>query len=153
MVHWFSVAANSFFDLAPRFESDKLKKLTKHIPIPTWIYRFREFRRWRPAGNQIHFNHELRKSPRGRYYFTAGPPYQSCNMTRARSERPPAGPEKYTDVLGDNMSEQKHRFFKFSKNAIFSNKFCHMTDPRGPLMLRRCEFIFRFGTTARTRWT
>ena len=34
LVHWFSVAANSFFNLAPPFDSDEPKKLTKNIP--TW---------------------------------------------------------------------------------------------------------------------
>ena len=40
--------------------------------------------------------------------------------TRARSERPPAGPEKYTEVLENHMSNQNFRILSSSDNADFS---------------------------------
>ena len=48
--------------------------------------------------------------------------------TRARSERPPAGPEKYTEVPGNDKSNQNFRFLRSSKNVIFSKICSHMTS-------------------------
>ena len=46
---------------------------------------------------------------------------------RARSERPPAGLEKYTEVPGNNKSKQNFRFFSSIKNTMFSKNFRHVT--------------------------
>ena len=43
--------------------------------------------------------------------------------TRARSERPPAGPEKYTEVLRNDMSKQKNCFSAPPKMRIFRKCF------------------------------
>ena len=48
--------------------------------------------------------------------------------TRARSERPPAGPEKYTEMLGESMSKRNFRFLSSSKKSIFSKQIRHMTE-------------------------
>ena len=56
--------------------------------------------------------------------------------TRARSERPPARPEKYTEVLGESMSKQNFRFLKSSKKSNFSNNF--------RLMGHRCLATYNF---------
>ena len=47
--------------------------------------------------------------------------------TRARSERPLAGPEKYTEVLGNDKSKQNVRNFGSSKNALFSKNVRRVT--------------------------
>ena len=52
----------------------------------------------------------------------------SSRGTRARSERPPAGPEKYTEVRGNDMSKQHFRFLSFSKNAIFATEISKISS-------------------------
>ena len=47
--------------------------------------------------------------------------------TRARSERPPAGPEIYTEVLGNDKSTKNFRIFGPSKNASFSKNVRRVT--------------------------
>ena len=62
--------------------------------------------------------------------------------TRARNERPPAGPEKYTEVLGNDMSKQNFRFFSSSENGVFGSenqKFRVME----PVAWDRITFLFR----------
>ena len=46
----------------------------------------------------------------------------TARRTRARNERPPAGPEKYTKVLGNDKCKQHFRFIRFSKKLIFAIK-------------------------------
>ena len=75
----------------------------------------------------------------------------SISGTRARNERPPAGPEKYTEVLGHGMSKQNFQFLQLQQKCIFSKMFRHMTDPHGALIMRRCKFIFRLDRTVRQR--
>ena len=69
--------------------------------------------------------------------------------TRARSERPPAAPEKYTEVLGNNKCMQNFRFLTSSKHAVFPKQLsCESMAPRlGHTQLRRYAFIWRYGTT------
>ena len=45
--------------------------------------------------------------------------------SRARSERPPAGPERYTEVLGDSQSTQNFAFSKCLAHAkiLLKNQF------------------------------
>ena len=55
--------------------------------------------------------HELSQLPQGPYYSTAQPLCESCKMTRARSERPPAKPEKCKEMHETCMSKKKNSFF------------------------------------------
>ena len=73
--------------------------------------------------------------------------------TRARSERPPARPEKYTEVLGNDKSKQNFRILTSSKNASFSTNVCHVNNPHVASNLGRCKFIFQFDHTDRQRQT
>ena len=60
-----------------------------------------------------------------RYYSSVQPLHESCPYhkgARARSERPPAGPEKYTKVFGNDKSNQNFRFLMFSKKSMFATK-------------------------------
>ena len=65
------------------------RKATVNAQIPTT--------QWRAIDDQIALDTVLL------YKLTA---LRVAWKTRARSERPPAGPEKYTEVLGNDMTKQ-----------------------------------------------
>ena len=72
--------------------------------------------------------------------------------TRARSERPPATPEKYTEMLGNDMSKQNFRFLSFNEHADFSKKNWSrdsMTPKLVRINLWRYAFVWRYDPTNR----
>ena len=74
----------------------------------------------------------------------SSPQATSCHKrTRARSERPPAGPEKYKKVLGNGHLEQNFAFSRFLSHAIFAPR----TRPCAHHFPSSINFL---GTMART---
>ena len=97
------------FSIWPHRSAAPTKRNYRRIPLDQTNLQISSISAFWHQGNEIDFCHELAKLPRWRYYSTAGPLHESCHMTRAREERPPAGPEKYTRELGN---------YVLSKNVV-----------------------------------
>ena len=74
--------------------------------------------------------------------------YEPCNKTQTHTERPLTRLDKYRGFLRNDTSKQKNiGFANPTTMHFFLKKVPHVNDPRGPLILRRCKFIFQIDHT------
>ena len=140
-----------------RFDTTKRKPhARKHLEkynCTKWSHRFREVRNRTRRSPKNDFNHDFCKLPWWRFDSSAEPLYESYHYrigTRARNQRPPARPEKYTKKAKKLHVWTKNDFLILQKCDLFSEnvppheatilRFVHV-------QLRPCAFVLQFDTT------
>ena len=146
LVLWVSVAANSFFNLTTRIDSDDRKQMRK-IVVRLKDLQKSWNRGFRYPDMQNDFHHELAQSTGNgmtvRQNGIADHKIQWKELL-ARSERPPAGAENTLKCL-ETICLSK--LFNCWDHFFFQKNKCHVTNPLGASKFRRCKSIFQFDHT------
>ena len=122
MLFRISAAANSFFDLTTRIDSHDRETPTRN---PVGPNEFTDFEHFAVPDTQVPktiLTTNWPNHPGDGVTLEGGTALRVIWGTRARSERPPAGPEKYTEMLRSDETKQNFQFFEVKQKVEFLPK-------------------------------